>query len=471
MRFICDHPPKLNGKGSLLESIKVPGCGNTYSTCATSCPLWCSAWCLYRRSVTHGIDRMASSSQLCGVQFSHRAAYIQGSIIDSSISLLQQQERDVIPFAMGCPGPETIPLGVLRDIAEQVLRDQSGDALNYGPTEGERTMRSALLEFLAPQGKEIDPGRMLITSGGMQGIDLVCKLFVDPGDLVVVESPTYTNGIATIRSYQGELLEIPTDDDGLVVEAIPELVGRSGRRPKAFYVIPNAQNPRGVTLSLVRRTQLLELAYRYRALVLEDDPYGLLMFSGEALPSLLDLDNGRGHVVAIHTFSKILAPGLRVGWVLGANSTVRRMVSAKQGMDTCTNVLGQRMVASFLERRLMHEHLRMIRGVYLKKKDALQTALRTWFGNLPDVVWTDPAGGFFLWLTLPVDTDATRLFPIALREGVAFIPGSAFSRSGAFGNASRVCFAHPTLAQIPEGVRRLRAAFDAISMEPKEIDA
>lgn len=423
---------------------------------------------LRRVTLERRTDSMTHASPRHPTPFSARAHNIHGSVIDSTISLLQQQPHGVIPLAMGCPGPEAIPINVLRNIATEVMADPTVGVLNYGPTEGEKSLRSALVEFLSREGKNLDPGSIVVTSGGMQGLDLVCKLFIDPGDLVVVESPTYTNGTATIQSYEGGILEVPVDDHGLIVEAIPEFVQRSGRKPKLFYIIPNSQNPYGATLSLSRRERLLELAYSYGSLILEDDPYRMLNFSGELLPSLWEMDNSHRQVVAVHTFSKILAPGLRVGWVLGPEIVVKRMVAAKQAMDTCTNVPGQRLVAEFLSRGLMPDHLGQLRSLYREKKVAMQAALSDCFRGVLNSTWTDPTGGFFLWLTLPADVDASRLFRVAIQEGVAFIPGSAFSVSGSFKNALRLCFAHPRLPEIQEGVRRLRAAFDVLSVQSKD---
>jgi 2-aminoadipate transaminase len=395
-------------------------------------------------------------------RFAQRAGLIEGSVIDSSTSLLQRQTHDVVPLAMGSPAPDAIPVDAVRAVAEEVLRE-AADALSYGPTEGERTLRAALGDFLAAQGDEVDPGRMLVTAGGMQGLDLVCKLWVDPGDLVVAESPTYTNGTGTIRSYEGSVLEAPIDGDGMVVEKLEELVSAEGRTPRLVYTVPTFQNPSGTTLSLERRVRLLELAEEWDALVLEDDPYGLLGFEGPPPPSLRALSGQHSRVVGVHTFSKILAPGLRVGWVVAAPEVVERMVRAKQAMDTCTNVPGQRIVAGILRRGDMDEHLARLRLVYRGKKEAMRSALEEHFGGEEGCSWTDPAGGLFLWLTLPEGVDAQGLFDVALAEGVAFIPGPAFSVSGGYPNALRLCFSYADEARTREGIARLRRAYDSFT--------
>lgn len=396
-------------------------------------------------------------------EYAARVQGILGSAIDSSTSLLQSQTHDIIRLAMGSPAPEAIPSGVFAALMRDVLAADA-DAYDYGPTEGEAGLRARLLEFLAHQdGAAPSPDRLLITSGGMQGLDLACKLFVDPGDLVAVESPTYTNGTAVIGGYGGEILEIPTDESGMDVDALRELAGR--RRPKAIYVIPNFQNPSGTTLTLARREALIALAERWGALILEDDPYRQLRFSGDGLPSLQQLAPPEVRVVGVHTFSKILAPGLRVGWVTADPDIVRRMIDAKQGLDTCTNVPMQRLIAEFMARGMLDEHIRGIREEYRQRKERMQRALQVRFGDL-SARWTDPEGGFFLWLTLPPEVNAQALFPIALAEGVAFIPGPAFSVSGRFANALRLAFSATGGERTELGIARLRAAMDRLLEAP-----
>jgi 2-aminoadipate transaminase len=394
-----------------------------------------------------------------GPRFAARVAGIPGSVIDSSTSLLQAQEHDVVRFAMGSPAPEAIPSDALAAIATEALSAAHGDAYGYGPTEGEAALRASLRDFLEQtDGRAPAPESLLITSGGMQGLDLACKLFVDPGDPVAVESPTYTNGTAVITSYGGRVLEVPTDRHGLDVDALAGLVG-VGVAPKLIYAIPNFQNPSGTTLSLPRRERLIELAERWGAVILEDDPYRLLRFRGESLPSLEEIARGRARVVGVHTFSKILAPGLRVGWVTAEPEVISRMIDAKQGLDTCTNVPMQRLIARFLAAGLMTDHLARIRGEYRRRKLAMEAALDRHFDGIT-IDSTDPDGGFFLWLTLPGNVDTEKLFPLALEAGVAFIPGPAFSAGGRFRNALRLCFASTGGERTEVGIGRLRAAID-----------
>jgi 2-aminoadipate transaminase len=364
-----------------------------------------------------------------------RAEGLVGSVIDSSTSLLQRQSHDIVRFAMGSPAAEAVPTHLMASISAQELGPDSAHAFDYAASEGDPALRDAVLDMLSTTGGSTTSERLTITSGGMQGIDLCCKLFVDPGDLVVVESPTYTNGSATVLSYGGVVLEVPVDDDGMVVEALPDLVARAGRTPKMIYTIPTFQNPSGTTMSLPRRHALLELARRWGSLVLDDDPYGLLRFEGEEL-----------------------APGLRVGWVDAAPELGQLLINAKQAMDTCTNLPAQRLVARFLSDGHLQEHVGRLRVEYHQRKLAMQAALTEHLGDV--VTWTDPDGGFFLWVTLPEDVDSQALFEVALAEGVAFIPGPAFSPTGRFRNALRLCFASTAPERTRVGVERLRRALD-----------
>ena len=393
--------------------------------------------------------------------FAARAAGLVGSIIDSSTSLLHKQTHDVVRFAMGSPATEAVPSEILADIA--AARLSSADAYDYAATEGDPPLRTALLEMLRGTSDETSADRLTITAGGMQGLDLFCKIFVDPGDLVVVESPTYTNGSATALSYGATLMEVPVDDDGLDVDALEERVAAAGRTPKAIYTIPTFQNPSGVTLSLERRHRLLELARAWGSMVIDDDPYGLLRFEGEPLSTLRELAAGDPLVFSVRTFSKIVAPGLRVGWVDTAPELQQLLINAKQAMDTCTNLPAQRLLTGFLTGGHLANHLVVQRAEYKRRKEAMHAALGEHFGDIAR--WTDPEGGFFLWVTLDNGVDTTELFERALAGGVAFIPGSAFSPTGRFTDALRLCFASTPPDRIHEGVTRLRRAVDVMAKD------
>jgi len=388
-----------------------------------------------------------------------RAAGITGSVIDSSTSLLERQSHDIVRFAMGSPAPEAIPAPAFAELLPAVLGQGSSRAFDYGRTEGEPAFVDALLPFLGAWGIAATAEETIVTAGGMQGLDLAAKLLVDPGDLVLVESPTYTNGTATIASYEGDMVEVPVDHDGMVVERLPELVAAAGREPKLIYVIPNFQNPSGTTLSLERRRRLVELAVEWHAVILEDDPYGMLRFAGDHVPGLRQLSGGAPNVISVYTLSKILAPGLRLGWVVADPAIVARMIDAKQGMDTCANVPLQWLAAAFIGGGGMDAHLEALRETCRSHKQGMTDALAHELGD-GAVSWTDPEGGFFLWLTFGEHVATTELAEIAIAEGVAFIPGKAFSVGGRFENALRLSFATNPPERTAEGVRRLRQALD-----------
>jgi len=369
--------------------------------------------------------------------------------------VLQSKTHDIIRFGIGSPGADAIP-AALSTVGAQVVRDSASGVFDYGPTEGDAGLRAAVLGFFRRRHFAIEENELLITSGGMQGLDLVAKLFIGAGDLIVVESPTYTNGSAVVRSYEGELLEVPVDGNGMDVDSLAAQVAESGRTPKAIYTIPNFQNPAGVTLSLDRRRRLLDLAHRWGSLIIEDDPYGDLRFAGESLPSLAELADGRVLVVGVYTFSKVLAPGLRVGWVTAPAEVIAKMIDARQGMDTCTNVPLQRLVAGVVADGTLDEHLVHLRDLYQERRSVMLSALAEIFGDL-GAIWTVPDGGFFIWLTLPEGCDMQKLLEPAVDHGVAYIPGTAFTAvPGRFTSAARLCYATTPPARIREGVQRLR---------------
>jgi len=392
-----------------------------------------------------------------------RADGLVGSVIDSSTSLLAAQRHDIVRFAMGAPAAEATPWEEFRDIAGEVY---DASSFTYGATEGEPGLLDALVEYARHTREPVDGDRTVITSGGMQGLDLAFKLFVDPGDLVVVESPTYTNGSGTALSYGADLLEVPVDTDGLDVDQLETLVARAGRTPKAVYTIPNFQNASGTTLAEERRRRLVELARRWGSVIVDDDPYGLLRFAGEDVPGFPALMGDDPLLFSVRTFSKILAPGLRVGWVQADARLRPLLINAKQAMDTCTNVPNQHVVGEFLRRGGLDAHLAGLRAQYRRHKEAMRDSIARHLGDR--VRTTDPEGGFFLWVTLQGEDaaiDTRSLFEIALAEGVAFIPGTALSPSQRFADAFRLCFASTTPERTEEGIVRLARALDLARAE------
>lgn len=396
-------------------------------------------------------------STLLTPQLAQRNERLIGSIIDASTAILAEYSHDIVRFAMGAPNEELVPTQQLSEAFQAAVPGR----FDYGETEGQPELREQIAQLSQTQGNPTHPDRILVTTGGMQGLDLAFKLCVDPGDLVIIETPTYTNGYATALSYGADVLAAPMDEHGLIVEQLPELVRRSGKTPRLIYTIPNFQNPSGVSLSLERRQQLLELADSWGAIILEDDPYGALRFEGEEVASFAQLAPQHPALFQVRTFSKTIAPGLRTGWIDVDPSVLARAVNAKQAMDTCTSVPVQTAVSHYLASGAFETHVQKLRPIYRERKQAMQRILLDTFGT--DVSFTDPEGGFFLWATLAgkyEHLNTEDLFRAALEAGVAYIPGPAFTSDGSMGNALRLCFATSSPERIATGIERLHTVLE-----------
>lgn len=394
--------------------------------------------------------------------FADRSELLVGSVIDASTALLAEQSHDIVRFAMGAPSEDLMPMA---EIDEAFAAAELG-RYDYGESQGEPELREQILALCERQGVPTSDERILVTNGGMQGLDIAFKLFVDPGDLVIAESPTYTNGNATALSYGADILPAPMDGGGMIVDALPELVG--DRTPRAIYTIPNFQNPTGVTLEHERRVRLLQLAERWNAVIIDDDPYGMLRFGGEPVPGFAEIAPGHPLVCQVRTFSKTVAPGLRTGWIDVDPSARELAINAKQAMDTCSSVPVQRAVAGFLAAGHLERHVTRMLPIYRERKEAMRRSLERHFGA--NAVATDPEGGFFLWVTFTGELagiDTERLFPRALAEGVAYIPGPAFTIDGSKRGELRLCFATSSPERIEEGVARLARAIELELAEQK----
>lgn len=389
-----------------------------------------------------------------------RADQLTGSVIDSSTELLAQQRHDIVRFAMGAPSEDLIPMAEL----DQMFAQMPTGRYDYGESAGEPQLREQILALSEQMGNPTSDDRLVVTNGAMQGLDLAFKLLVNPGDLVIVENPTYPNGYQTARSYEADVVSAPVDAHGLVVDSLQEIVARSGKKPKVIYTIPNFQNPTGVTLSRERKVQLLALAEEWGSVIVEDDPYGMLRFDGTDVPSFATLGGQNPLVFRIQTFSKLIAPGLRVGWIDVDPELQKLAVNAKQAMDTCTNAPNQLVVAEFLKQGHLTPHLDRLLPLYKERKAAMKHALHETFGE--SISMTDPEGGFFLWATFLGERDhldTQKLFPVALEEGIAYIPGVAFTADDSQHNALRLCFATSSPDRIREGVSRLERAVERMN--------
>jgi 2-aminoadipate transaminase len=395
------------------------------------------------------------------VGYSLRGREVWGSAIDASLSILAADPRPIISLAMGSPAADAIPAAEIAEAAARILSGPTASAaLDYAPTEGHPRLRRALLARMASAGVAVDPACLLVTAGGMQGLDLVYRLFLEPGDLVLAESPSYASGLATAHNHGAILLQVPMDAGGLDLDAAESAVAAAGRPPRIIYAIPTFQNPSGVTYDLERRCRLLELARAWGSLVIEDDPYGELRYDGESQPSLLELDDGRGGVIQVRTFSKIVAPGLRLGWLVAPGDVVRRMIDLRQSMDTCANGFAQQVVADLLETGALDRHVARLRALYPARRDRMLAALERELGDIPGVAWNHPLGGIFIWLDLPPPLDGSVVLRAGLEHGVAIVPGEAFDPERCR-HAVRLCFSAVDDSAIDLGVTRLGATIRA----------
>jgi 2-aminoadipate transaminase len=369
----------------------------------------------------------------------------------------------IISFAGGLPAPRTFPVEGLRAAADKVLRERPTEALQYGTTEGDNELKDQLIAFEARQGLRLGRDNLLVVSASQQALDIACKVFLDPGDLVIAGRPTYLGEIQAVQSYRAGILGIPFGPEGDGFD-MGELRGRfakavaAGKRIKYVYAIPDFQNPTGICWSLAKRRELLAFAYENDLLVVEDAPYREIRFIGESLPSIYQLDQegeGRGNVIGFKTFSKILAPGTRLGWIIARPELVAKFVVAKQAMDLCSNVFAQAWVAEYLRTGAIYSHIEETRALYREKRDCMVRAFEAHMPARPDLRWTEPEGGLFLWISLPAYIDTEKMFAAAIAKKVAYVVGSAFYFDEPERNAMRLNFSYASPEQIEEGVRRL----------------
>lgn len=396
-----------------------------------------------------------SDDQSLNQALARRADSLIGSAIDSSTELLAKQTHDVVRLAMGAPSEDLLPLEQLNE----ALSMHSPGRFDYGETAGEPSLRDEIVKLTAEMGISTLNDRILVTNGAMQGLDIAFKLFVNPGDLVVVESPTYTNALATALSYEARIMTVPVDEDGLDVDALVAKVKKSRQKPTIIYTIPTFQNPTGVTLSKERRLRLLELAETWGSVIVDDDPYTLLRFEGSKVPSFSELSPFNPLIFRVQSFSKLVAPGLRIGWIDVDSKLKNLAVNAKQALDTCTNVPNQLAIAQFLGAQQLAPYLKTLLPMYKERKDAMVASLRGEFGD--SVTFTNPHGGLFMWVDLKgpyAKVNTSKLFDIALEFGVAYVPGVSFSPDGIGSHSLRLSYGASSPLRIQEGIRRLKKA-------------
>src|ERR1700754_1201268 len=398
------------------------------------------------KSSAHEIERYSGL-------FASRTRGMNSSAMRDLMAITAQP--NVISLAGGLPDTTTFPAEDFAALMARVAVDASARALQYGPTEGLEEVKECIAQVMAAEGMHVETEDLLVTTGGQQVIDLVCKTLIDPGDVVVAEAPTYPGAVPVFVSYQADVVQIEMDDHGMrtdVLVAELERLDREGRVPKFIYTVPSFQNPAGVTLSLERRRELVRIAHQRELLVLEDNPYGLLRYEGEALPTLYSLD-GAEYVIYLGTFSKILSPGLRLGWAAAPRPVLEKLNLGKGGVDLCSSTLSQQFVATYFAERDWRAYLRTLVDLYRRRRDVMLEALAEHFP--PEASWTRPGGGLFIWARLPEYIDTTDLLARALRENVAFVPGRAAYLDGRGGTEMRLNFSGVSDADIREGIRRI----------------
>jgi 2-aminoadipate transaminase len=398
------------------------------------------------RSTSRDLERYAGL-------FASRTRVMKSSAMRDMMSITTRPE--VISFAGGLPDTSTFPPATFASVTNRIAMESSAKALQYGPTEGMPGMLECIREVMAAEDMAVDPEDICVTTGGQQVIDLVCKTLIDPGDVIVAEAPTYPGAVPTFSSYQADVVQIDIDNDGMRVDLLEETLDRldrEGRTPKFVYTIPSFQNPAGVTMSLERRRRLVEIARRRELLVLEDNPYGLLRYEGTPQPTLRSLDGGL-YVMYLGTFSKILSPGIRLGWVVAPAPVLEKINLGKQAADLCSSTLSQLMVEAYFEESRWRDYVDSLTEVYRARRDTMLDALAEHFPAQAE--WTRPGGGLFIWATLPDYIDTTDLLARALRDNVAFVPGSAAFMDGRGHSSMRLNFSASSEDEIREGIRRI----------------
>lgn len=387
---------------------------------------------------------------------SQSAKRMKRSVIRELLKMTQRPE--LISFAGGLPSPESFPVEQLKSITVEVLDTDSAKALQYGETEGDKRLREILVERYRKSGIDVSINNLIITTASQQALDLIPKIFVNPGDKVICGLPSYLGGIASFAVYGADLIGIELDEKGMrsdLLENNLEQLKQKGEKPKFIYVIPDFQNPTGISMPEDRRKEIIAIAKKYDILIIEDSPYREVRFSGTPQKTMYELD-GTGQVVLLGTMSKIFVPGFRIGWVLAHEEIIDRIVVAKQNTDLCTSSFVQKIAAKYFEKGYFDNNLASINNNYRIKRDTMVAAFHKYMPK--GVKWTEPEGGLFLFVTLPEYMDADELFKVAIEENVAFVPGTVFYCDGSGKNTLRINFSFMSKEMNEEGVKRLANA-------------
>ena len=379
---------------------------------------------------------------------------MQRSVIRELLKLTNKPE--IISFAGGLPAPMTFPVEFVKNAVNKVLEEESHKALQYGATEGDPRLRAKLAEIMQKDGINADPEHVMVTTASQQGLELMAKVFFNPGDTCVVGLPTYLGGLQAIKSYGGVPVGVELDEHGMIPEKLVETLDRlegEGRRPRLLYIIPDFQNPAGVTIPADRRRKIVEIARERDYIIVEDTPYRQIRFRGEHQPTFQSMAPER--VLSLYTFSKIMLPGFRLGWAYGPDWLINKMVMAKQSMDLCTPPFNQAITYHMLEAGALEIGLKKTIKLYHHRCDLMLSELEKNLGDVPGVSWTKPEGGLFLWLTVPEGVSTDEIFERAIEENVAYVPGSAFYPENDDHRSMRLNFSYCGDEKIIEGCRRL----------------
>lgn len=387
-------------------------------------------------------------------RYAARTAGMTASEIRALFAVASRPE--VVSLAGGMPNLAALPLETLAAQVAQIVAEDGLTALQYASAQGLPSLREQICDVMALEGITADPDDVVVTVGSQMGLDLVTRLFCDPGDVVVAEGPSYVGALGSFAAYQARVVHVAMDGHGLVPESLRAALRRAraaGQRVKLLYTIPNFHNPTGVTLTVERRAEILEICRAHDVLVVEDNPYGLLGFDGRTRPALRSTDPD--NVVYLGSFSKTFAPGLRVGWVLAPRAVRERLVLATESATLCPPTLNQAIVSRYLATQDWKGQIEAFRGEYRLRRDAMLSALERYLA--PDCTWTRPDGGFYVWVRLPEGVDAGAMLPRAVAARVAYAPGTGFSADGSGGRQLRLSYCYPPPERIREGVRRLAA--------------
>ncbi|MCS0655367.1 PLP-dependent aminotransferase family protein [Cytobacillus firmus] len=382
-------------------------------------------------------------------KFAERARFVTSS---ETREILKVTERpEVISFAGGLPAPELFPVEALKEVCNAVLNEEGAAALQYSTTEGYIPLREAICQRMKSAGIDSSIENVLITSGSQQAIDLTGRLFINEGDTIICESPTYLAAINVFKSYNAKFVEVAMDDDGMVMEELEQML-RDHPDAKFIYTIPDFQNPTGRTLKLERRKRMIELANQYDVLILEDNPYGAVRFAGEELPPVKHFDT-EGRVIYLSTFSKIFTPGLRLGWICADETLIDKYVAFKQTADLHTDSFAQRITAKYMELYDIEEHINKIKAVYKERCTAMLSCIEEFFPN--HLSYSKPEGGLFIWVELPEGIDSAHIFTECLKNNVACVPGAPFFPNGTQKNTLRLNYSNMSKERIIEGMKRM----------------